>query len=151
MAVTNQDARIYSTREFDFDSVDRALVDAPCTCEGTLRKSPDALDGTGPDASASMAAIQRDILERAVAMTKSGGTVVYSTCTFAPEENEGVVDEVIAETDSRIGPFELPLDHDPGITEWKDQTYDETLEDTKRLYPHRNDTGGFYVAKLEIV
>ena len=151
MAVTNQDARIFSTREFDFDTVDRALVDAPCTCEGTFRKSPDALDGTGPDASASMAAIQRDILERAVAMTKSGGTVVYSTCTFAPEENEGVVDEVIAETGSRVVPFELPLDHDPGITEWKDQTYDETLEDTKRLYPHRNDTGGFYVAKLEVL
>ncbi|MFB6113011.1 MAG: SAM-dependent methyltransferase [Halodesulfurarchaeum sp.] len=150
MAVTNQDARHFSVRKFPFDEVDHSLVDAPCTGEGTLRKAPDALAGTGGEASRTMAEVQRDILERAVRLTTPGGTVVYSTCTFAPEENEGVVDHVLSRTDCRIEPFDVGLDHDPGITEWREQTYANALSNTHRYYPHRNDTGGFYVAKLVV-
>lgn len=150
MAVTNQDARNYSFSPLGIESVDRALVDAPCTCEGTLRKSPDALDDAGPGASRGLANIQTDILERAVHATKPGGTVVYSTCTFAPEENEGVVDAVVAETDSRLVDFEIGLASEPGISEWDGESYAAAVERTKRFYPHQNDTGGFYVAKLEV-
>lgn len=150
MAVTNQDARNYSFGPFGLDAVDRALVDAPCTCEGTLRKSPDALDGAGPKASTQLANVQADILERAVHATKSGGTVVYSTCTFAPEENEGVVDQVLRDTSARVEEFDIPLAGEPGLQEWEDRTYHERLQKTRRFYPHQNDTGGFYVAKLEV-
>ena len=150
MAVTNQDARNFSFEPFGIDAVDRALVDAPCTCEGTIRKSPDALDGTGSQSSEAIATVQADILERAVRATKPGGTVVYSTCTFAPEENEAVVDAVLERTESRVVGFSIPLDSAPGITEWNDDSYDSSLARTKRFYPHHNDTGGFYVAKLEV-
>ena len=150
MAVTNQDARNYSFASFGIDSVDRALVDAPCTCEGTIRKSPDALDDAGVGASKGLARIQEDILERAVHATKPEGTVVYSTCTFAPEENEQVVDAVLEETDSRLVDFDVDLTHESGILEWEDAVFDGSLAKTKRFYPHQNDTGGFYVAKLEV-
>jgi len=150
MAVTNQDARNYSFDPLGIDEVDRALVDAPCTCEGTVRKSPDALDGAGPEASANLAGVQRDILERAVRATRPGGTVVYSTCTFAPEENEGVVDAVRARTGARVVDFDVALVSEPGIEEWAGATYDSSLRKSRRFYPHQNDTGGFYVAKLEV-
>ena len=150
MAVTNEDARFQTFEPFGFDRVDRALVDAPCTCEGTVRKSPDALDGAGPESSANIANVQRDILANAVRRTRPGGTVVYSTCTFAPEENEAVVDAVVSGGDAEILPFDVALDHSPGLTKWNEDSYAQALEETKRFYPHQNDTGGFYVAKLEV-
>ncbi|MFW6003657.1 MAG: RsmB/NOP family class I SAM-dependent RNA methyltransferase [Halanaeroarchaeum sp.] len=150
MAVTNEDARFQTFEPFGIELVDRALVDAPCTCEGTIRKSPDALDGAGPESSRNIANVQRDILARAVERTKPGGTVVYSTCTFAPEENEAVVDAVLERGGARVVPFEVPLDHSPGLTSWADESFDESLTATKRFYPHQNDTGGFYVAKMAV-
>ncbi|WIV66913.1 RsmB/NOP family class I SAM-dependent RNA methyltransferase [Natrialbaceae archaeon AArc-T1-2] len=150
MAVTNQDARNYSLKPLAFDEFDRALVDAPCSCEGTIRKNPDALEDWSLDHVHSVAGIQKGILRRAIQATREGGTVVYSTCTFAPEENEAVVDHVLDREDCRVVPFELDLEHSPGVTEWENETYDPSLEHAARIYPHQNDTGGFFVAKLEV-
>ena len=150
MAVTNQDARNYSFEPLGVDAVDRALVDAPCTCEGTVRKNPDALDDAGPGASRGLAVIQRDILKRAVKATRPGGTIVYSTCTFAPEENEAVIDAVLQETAASVVAFDSPLPAEPGITAWEGTEYDPAVTKTRRYYPHQTDTGGFYVAKLEV-
>jgi len=76
--------------------------------------------------------------------------VVYSTCTFAPEENEAVVDDALADGDCRLLEFDTGLESSPGITEWNDETYDDSLTKTRRYYPHQNDTGGFFAAKLEV-
>ncbi len=67
-------------------------------------------------------------------MTEPGGTVVYSTCTFAPEENEAVLDYVLGETACEIVDYDLPLDHAPGITEWQDETFDPSVADANRIY-----------------
>ena len=150
MAVTNEDARFQTFDALGIETLDGALVDAPCTCEGTVRKSPDALESAGPESSKNIANVQRDILANAVARTKPGGTVVYSTCTFAPEENEAVVDAVVANGAASVVPFEVPLEGSPGLTEWDGQQYAGELTHTRRFYPHQNDTGGFYVAKLEV-
>ncbi|SEV87466.1 RsmB/NOP family class I SAM-dependent RNA methyltransferase [Natrinema salifodinae] len=150
LAVTNEDARNYSLSRFDFDEFDRALVDAPCSCEGTIRKNPDALDNWSEDHIASVAGIQKGILRRAIQATREGGTVVYSTCTFAPEENEAVVQHALDEEDCRVVDFDLDLDYAPGLTAWDDEAFDSSLEQAARIYPHQNDTGGFFVAKLEV-
>jgi 16S rRNA C967 or C1407 C5-methylase (RsmB/RsmF family) len=97
-----------------------------------------------------MAGLQEDILRRAIELTRDGGSVVYSTCTFAPEENEGVVDAVLADETCELVPFDLALDHAPGVTSWLDDDYDDALRHAKRVYPHQNDTGGFFTAKLEV-
>jgi 16S rRNA C967 or C1407 C5-methylase (RsmB/RsmF family) len=76
--------------------------------------------------------------------------VVYSTCTFAPEENEAVLQHAIENHACRLVEFELPLQSVPGITEWNGETYDESVRRAKRIYPHHNDTGGFFCAKLEV-
>ena len=160
LAVTNQDARNFSLKPFGdrtedekrIEAFDRALVDAPCSCEGTIRKNPDAFAEWSLSHVEGVAGVQKGILRRAVDATRPGGTVVYSTCTFAPEENEAVVDHALDGGDCELRRWEPPagFETDPGVTEWQGDTYDPSLELAHRVYPHRNDTGGFFCAKLEV-
>ena len=150
VAITNEDARNHSLKPFDGEGYDRALVDVPCSCEGTIRKNPDVLEGWGMDRIEGVSGVQKGVLKRAVEVTREGGTVVYSTCTFAPEENEAALDYVLGERSCRLVEFEIPLAHSPGITEWAGESFDPTVARAKRLYPHQNNTGGFFCAKLEV-
>ena len=150
VAVTHEDARNHSLKPFDGAAYDRALVDAPCSCEGTVRKNPDALEDWSLDHVRGIAGVQKGVLRRAVQTTRTGGTVVYSTCTFAPEENEAVLDYVLEAEPCDVVDFELPLEHAPGVTEWEGEQFDDRVRAAKRIYPHHNDTGGFFCAKLEV-
>lgn len=75
---------------------DRIAVDAPCSGEGMFRKEEEALVHWSPENVRMCAQRQLEILEEAAAMLKRGGTLVYSTCTFSPEENEGVIARFLA-------------------------------------------------------
>jgi NOL1/NOP2/sun family putative RNA methylase len=150
LVVTCGDARNFSLSPFGGEPFDRALVDVPCSCEGTVRKNPDALEEWSLDHVEGIAGVQRAILGRALEATREGGTVVYSTCTFAPEENEAVLDYALAEYDCRLAAYDLELAHAPGVTAWDGASYDESVRRAKRVYPHHNDTGGFFCAKLEV-
>ena len=70
---------------------DRVIVDAPCSGEGMFRKEEQAIPNWSPENVALCARRQDGILDCAAQMTAAGGTIVYSTCTFAPEEDEGTV------------------------------------------------------------
>ena len=166
VVVTKGDARNFSLKPFGVpesadsgagrtasdggEAFDRALVDAPCSCEGTVRKNPDALDGWTLAHVEGIAGVQKGMLKRAVEVTRPGGAVVYSTCTFAPEENEAVLDFVLGERDCQLVEFDLPLESSPGVTEWEGESFDPSVERARRIYPHQNDTGGFFCAKLEV-
>jgi len=76
---------------------DVVLLDVPCTGTGTLGRHPDARWRLGLDSIDEMATLQKDMLRAAADVVRPGGTVVYSTCTLEPEENEGVVDAFLAE------------------------------------------------------
>ena len=149
-AVTNQDARVFSLEPFDGAAFDRTLVDAPCSGEGTVRKDPTALDDWSERYLDDIAEVQAGILRRAVEVTRPGGVVVYATCTFAPEENEAVLDRVLAEAACEVVPFDCPLASAPGITAWRGREYDPSVRQASRIWPHFNDTGGFFVARLEV-
>ena len=159
VAVTHEDARNHSLKPFRAPGTregaegapyDRALVDVPCSCEGTMRKNPDTLDEWTLEHVKGISGVQKGVLTRAVQATKEGGTVVYSTCTFAPEENEAVLEYALAEESCELVEFDLPLDHAPGVTEWEGEQFDDSMRKAKRIYPHHNDTGGFFCAKLEV-
>jgi len=146
VAVTSYDGRRFPGAQ----AFDAALVDVPCTSEGTVRKNPEHGEGTVPDDErASTVAVQKGILSRALGLVRDGGRVVYSTCTFAPEENEAVVDHAVRNGDARVLPFDTGLDASPGVTDWRGEVYADDVRRTRRYYPHQNDTGGFYVALLE--
>jgi NOL1/NOP2/sun family putative RNA methylase len=131
---------------------DRVLVDVPCSCEGTSRKSPEVLDRIGPESSRRLQGAQRALLRKAVQLTRPGGCIVYSTCTYAPEENEEIVGAAIEEHPGvlRLEPVEIPgLLTRPGITRWQGRRWPRQMERALRIWPHDNDTGGFFVAVLE--
>jgi NOL1/NOP2/sun family putative RNA methylase len=150
VAITNEDARNHSLKPFDGREYDRALVDVPCSCEGTIRKNPDTLEEWTLSHVEGIAGVQKGILRRAVQVTRPGGTVVYSTCTFAPEENEAVLDHALETEPCELVAFDLPLDSAPGVTQWGEESFDPDVEKAKRIYPHHNDTGGFFCAKLAV-
>jgi len=128
---------------------DRVLVDAPCTGEGTSRKS----GGEGAPQRRrewhKLAQLQKGLLRRAVALTRPGGTIVYSTCTYAPEENEAVLDAIYPEK-AAIEPLTVPagVNVAPGVTEWEGSRFRPDVANAIRFWPHLNDTGGFFVARL---
>lgn len=148
--VTNADGRNYSVNDLPFNEFDGALVDAPCSCEGTCRKNPDVRDQWTINHVRQVVGIQKGILARAVQATRPGGTVVYATCTFAPEENEAVVNHALTQEACRVVPVDLPVKTTAGVTEWQGENFDPQMTDTERVYPHFNDTGGFFCAKLEV-
>lgn len=136
------------------DFFDKILVDAPCTCDGTLRKQRRGHVAIQPnrDHSLAMSRMQLALLRQAVSRTRPGGRIVYSTCTLAPEENERVVHQLLNEYPGVISlrPIDLPsLKYSRGITRWNGEQFDASLAHCLRLWPHQNDSGGFFVAVLE--
>jgi 16S rRNA (cytosine967-C5)-methyltransferase len=120
---------------------DRVLVDAPCSGLGALRRNPDARWRVTPSGPARLAETQFAILRSAAAVLRPGGTLVYSTCTLLPEENEDVVRRFLQESPA----FALAE---------RDATPDEvsTVVDEEgfmRCLPHVHDTDGFFAARLE--
>lgn len=127
----------------------RSLVDAPCSGEGTSRKHSGWIAPTQPGKRQQLAALQTRLLRRALALTEPGGIVVYCTCTYAPEENEAVL-SAIGPQEAVIEPLGLPpgLRAEPGLRAWGGQRFREDIGLAARFWPHHNDTGGFFVARL---
>jgi len=127
---------------------DRVLIDAPCSAEGTLRKEPAMQKGAFPATIERMAAIQRRLIRRGYDLLRPGGTLVYSTCTFAPEENEAVAAVLLADTDACVEPVTLPSPASPGIKTWQGLTFPEEIAGCVRIYPHQIDSGGGFIARF---
>lgn len=129
---------------------DRILVDAPCSGEGMFRKEPAAAAEWTPQTPESCAARQLEILQSAAVMLRPGGRLVYSTCTFSPEENEGTVCSFLrAQPDFSIEPVpDMPFC--PGRPDWVTDPV-PGLEQTFRLWPHRLRGEGHYCAVLRKV
>jgi hypothetical protein len=127
---------------------DRVLVDAPCSAEGTMRRKQGPPRGQSAKFRRQAPRRQEALLRRAIALTRPGGTILYSTCTFAPEENEAVVDRVLKDSPVSLDPITLDAPHSPGLTSFEGQTYDPRLEGACRIYPHHFDSGGLFLARL---
>ena len=137
--VTNESAeRLAKVFSSFFDLI---VLDAPCSGEGMFRKQPDAMDYWSLDYPAQCAALQREILEDAVKMLANGGELVYSTCTWAPEENEEIVAWLLDEFPLELVDIPKLNGMTPGID------YPETA----RMYPHRFKGEGQFVAKFRFV
>ncbi len=129
---------------------DRVLVDAPCSAEGTIRKSAQALEQWSPEAIVRFTTVQRGLLQAGYRCLKPGGRLVYSTCTLAPEENEGAVSWLLArEPAAEVLEWQLPgLVAHPGLTEWRGERYADAVARTRRILPQDNDTEAFFVALI---
>jgi len=128
---------------------DRVLIDAPCSAEGTLRKSASLAGGASASAIRRLSSLQRRLIVRGYDLLRPGGILVYSTCTFAPEENEAVVAHLLNERDGRIVPIEPPFPAAGGLTEWDGDRFAPEMSGCVRIYPHHIDSGGGFVARIE--
>ncbi|HWO54177.1 MAG TPA: RsmB/NOP family class I SAM-dependent RNA methyltransferase [Paenibacillus cookii] len=138
---------------------DKILVDAPCSGEGMFRKDEDMVRQWTEESPDKYAAMQREILKSAANMLKPGGRIVYSTCTFSPEENEAIIAEFLLEQPCfSVAPPPSGL-FAPGVAGWlrghmeeSDQIPDdiwEQAEQTSRLWPHLIEGEGHFVAVLQ--
>jgi len=127
--------------------MDRVLVDAPCTGLGTLRRNPDLKWRQNLQAVEEMAVKQAAILQSASRMLKSGGRLVYATCSVLPQENEA-----IAEAFSAANPDCVPLSAGEVLAELKVENAASLCSGGDngqlylRLWPHRHATDGFFAA-----
>ncbi|TCW38112.1 NOL1/NOP2/sun family putative RNA methylase [Thermohydrogenium kirishiense] len=129
------------------DYFDKILVDAPCSGEGMFRKDETARDEWSLENVLSCAYRQKKILDSASCMLKPGGIMVYSTCTFSPEENEGVIDHFLKNhSDFELIEIYKHEGFDNGHSEWVNGCSD--LRKCVRLWPHLLKGEGHFIAKL---
>ncbi len=128
----------------------KILVDAPCSAVGTIRKSPKVIRMWSPDGVRRLCAQQRALAAKSFEMLKPGGTMVYSTCTMEPEENEGIVDFLLTTfPNAKVEKIDLDIKRSEPVTHFEKQEYSSEVKKTLRLWPQDNDTEGFFVAKLK--
>jgi 16S rRNA (cytosine967-C5)-methyltransferase len=125
--------------EHEPEAYDRVLVDPPCSDLGTLASRPDARWRKTADQPARLAATQGAILRAGAAAVRPGGTLVYSTCTISPAENEGVVAAFLADHTA----FEAD-DLREAVPVWQHPRVPRHLQ----TLPHRDGTEGFFIARL---
>jgi NOL1/NOP2/sun family putative RNA methylase len=128
---------------------DRVLLDAPCSGSGTIRKSYKTVTKYSYNFVKGMVKTQQKLILTAFDLLKSGGTMVYSTCTLEPEEDEGVVSYLLEQReDASIVPIKLDIKRSDVFTEWDGQKYHPDVKNALRIYPQDNDTEGFFVCKI---
>ncbi|MCH2137046.1 MAG: RsmB/NOP family class I SAM-dependent RNA methyltransferase [Phycisphaerales bacterium] len=132
---------------------DRVLVDAPCSGSGRWHGGdPTAWSTWTPSTPKSLARRQVGLVSAACTMVRPGGRVVYSTCTLAPEENEGVLDRLLSKPPVPLRMVACPL-HVPGerppLSSWLDVTFDPQIAAARRIVPGCEGMTGFFIAVLE--
>lgn len=127
---------------------DKILVDAPCSGEGMFRKNPEAARVWSEEKPPECAKMQREIVKQAISMLKPGGMMIYSTCTFSPEENEQIIAWVLREfPEMQL----IPMKGYEGFSEGRPDLADGNPELKKcvRIWPHHMDGEGHFVALMQ--
>ncbi|KAL4805010.1 NOL1/NOP2/sun family-domain-containing protein [Aspergillus unguis] len=150
--VTNLDARTAFPKAMG--GFDRVLLDAPCTGTGVISKDPGVKTNKNERDFLAIPHMQRQLLLAAIDSvdhnSKTGGYVVYSTCSVTVEENEAVVQYVLRKrpnvklVDTGLGDFGTP-----GFTHYMGKHFDAKMTMTRRYFPHRENVDGFFVCKLK--
>ncbi len=140
----NKDASEFKHMNIKFD---RVLLDAPCTGTGTASKSPEALKKGKMDL-ASCTTTQRNLIEVAIKVLKKRGTLVYSTCSLLPEENEIIVDEMVKKYHIELQTVKAGS---RAITEPYGKRLMDDIKKASRFYPWEHSTQGFFIAKMKKV
>ncbi|MHA1924522.1 MAG: RsmB/NOP family class I SAM-dependent RNA methyltransferase [Candidatus Thorarchaeota archaeon] len=128
---------------------DKILLDSPCSGEGLIPLDPSRKTSTSMADIRFCATKEDELLEAAVNALPSGGTMVYSTCSIAPEENEYIIDEII-HRHPEMSVVPIPLEFgSPGYPQPYGVELNEAMVLTRRFLPHLHGTEGFFICKLE--
>ena len=139
----------YQAQEFPMKQrFDYILADVPCSCEGRFRKLKGDSVYRETSGKARLPDLQKRIILRAFDLLKEKGEMLYATCTYNPEENEAVVNFLLKKRDAVLLPLHIGFHSEPGILEWRNETYDKQFKKAARFYPHRINSVGFFMAKI---
>lgn len=129
----------------------KTLVDVPCSMEGRINLYEEkSYEDWSTKKIRFLEGVQKYLLRSGVSATRPGGTIVYSTCTLAPEENEGVIDWILKREKGVVEVEEIKInipEFSPALKVWNTIVYNEQVQKTKRVLPSTL-MEGFYVAKL---
>ena len=126
----------------------KILLDAPCSGEGMFRKEEALAKDWTPEKSRELSKIQRELILQAADMLRPGGLLLYSTCTFAPTEDEGVVSWLLEKRpDMKLLEIPQHSGFSPGVPGWGNGM--ESLKRCVRLFPHKIDGEGHFMALLK--
>jgi 16S rRNA C967 or C1407 C5-methylase (RsmB/RsmF family) len=137
------DAREIKSLGIEFDKI---LLDAPCSGSGIIITDPSRKITKSISDLYSYCELQVELLENAIGVLRSKGTIVYSTCSLEPEENELVITKVMEKNDLKIE--KINIEGDSGLLCFQDYSFSSDLDKAKRLYPHRSFGEGFFIVKM---
>ena len=128
---------------------DKILCDAPCSGIGTIRKSYKTIGMWNPHTIKKMAGVQRQLISTAFEALKENGSMVYSTCTLEPDENEAVIHFLLEKySNAKLEKIPLDIKHGKAVEEFEKQVFSSEIKKCLRIWPQDNDTEGFFVAKI---
>jgi NOL1/NOP2/sun family putative RNA methylase len=149
LGVCNTVVTGYQAQEFPLKQrFDYVLADVPCTGEGRWRTAGHSPWPSRQRRVTKLPDMQKRIICRGFDLLSEKGEMVYATCTYNPEENEGVVDFLLKHRKACCLPIGSPFSGEPGLCEWKKEKYDKQLRRTVRFYPHQLDSVGFFMARI---
>ncbi len=149
MGVLNTIATAYRAEHFPLKyRFDYILADVPCSGEGTFRMTHEHARYRDRKSKGRLPEQQKRILLRAFDLLKETGELIYSTCTYNPDENESVVDFLLNNRDAELLSVDLDMKHEPGLREWGKVAYDRAMHRAVRFYPHQLNSVGFFMARL---
>jgi len=147
--ITNVVTTLYAGQNFPRRwRFDRVLADVPCSGEGKFRFSSSPIQSARRGGVSFLPKIQRGLIIRAFDLLAHKGILLYSTCTYNPDENEGVVQHLLENRSAETLPIGLSAPHAPGLLQWRDRAYDRQMERCWRIYPHQLNSVGFFLAKI---
>ncbi|TVP39071.1 NOL1/NOP2/sun family putative RNA methylase [Candidatus Nitrosocosmicus arcticus] len=141
--VLNTRAEEINELELQFD---RVLLDAPCTCEGIIMKDESRKKSRNLEDLETCSKRQKKMIVSGFNALKPNGLMIYCTCSFAPEENEMIIQHLLSNhKDAKIEPLNYGMN---GLTSFSKYQFAEKMVYTKRFYPHIHATNGFFIAKI---
>jgi len=151
--VTNTVTTILEGRFFKNYQFDKVLLDAPCSGTGTLRKSPNTIADWSQNIINRLCGIQRQLIRTAFENLKEGGSLVYSTCTLEPQEDESIVSYLLDQYDNaKLEKINIKnIKSSKPVLEFEGVKYNKEVKNCLRIWPQDNDTDGFFVAKIKKV